>query len=328
MHGFIFVWYTFSVYVSAIRLVQAQQSCNDACVLPACRCFSDRSIPGYLSPFLTPQTVLLTFVGGLNSALEPLYDVLLNFQNPNNCPIRTTFFIDDTETDYSVVASYANRGHEIGVQSLNGTSPTSANGWTDMIRDMDRRLDAIGLPPGSIKGVRAPQLSFGGTDELTGMETNGMLYDSSCLTSTLVTPGTLKWPFTYDHEYGMFKCDNGQAVERAFPGRWQFMLASYNFEGSRCAIPDACGNVKTGRQAFDILHEAFLDHYLGDRAPYTIVISPAWIKTDYKRDGLIDFLTYITNYKDVWVVTQTQSLQWVQHPTSIQNITQFEPWKC
>ncbi|XP_033757829.1 uncharacterized protein LOC117340177 [Pecten maximus] len=318
--------YIFAACLTAC-LVQTRMPCNDsACVLPACRCFSDRSIPGYISPFLTPQIVTITLEKSLTSDLKPLYDSLLNFRNPNNCSIRVSFYIDDTGTDYNIVSNYASQGHEIGIQSRNGTSPRNSTDWIDMIKYMKKRLNTIGIP--HVTGVRAPLLSFGGTDEYIGIQSNDMIYDSSCVTSEFVTPGTLKWPFTYDYDYGLLKCNIGERVDKAFPGLWQVMLPSYRYQGTDCDVPDGCMNVKTETQAFDILNEAFLDHYLGDRAPYTVVISPAWMTTDYKRAGLLQFLTNITKHTDVWLVSQEQALRWVQHPTTLDNIMKFEPWKC
>ncbi|XP_060067399.1 chitin deacetylase 8-like [Ylistrum balloti] len=318
--------YVYTICIAA-SCVHAKMSCDDsACVLPACRCFSDRSIPGYLSPFQTPQIVTITLENNISSVIKPLYDSLLNFRNPNNCSIRVSFYIDDSGTDYSIVTNYASQGHEIGIQSINGTPPNSSADWIHMIKYMKTRLGRDGIP--SSYGVRAPHLSFGGTNEYIGIQTNDMMYDSSCVTSEFVSPGTLKWPFTYDYDYGMFKCDIGTSVDRPFPGRWQVMLAAYRYKGVECAVPDSCENVKTEAEAFDIIYEAFLDHYLGDRAPYTVVISPAWMLTDYKRAGLINFLTNITTHRDVWLVSQIQAIQWVKQPTSLDHILEFPPWTC
>ncbi|OWF55531.1 uncharacterized protein LOC110458729 [Mizuhopecten yessoensis] len=324
-----YVGHILAVCAVTSLVVQAQNLCNStACVLPNCRCFSDRSIPGYISPFQTPQIVTLTLQNNLNSAIKPLYDSLLNFRNPNNCTIRVSFYIEDKGTDYSIVSKYASQGHEIGIHSVNDTVPQNSSDWINMLKYMKIKLGVSGIPANTVVGVRAPFLSFGGTDEYIGIANNGMMYDSSCVTSNYVTPGTLKWPFTYDYDYGLFKCNIGKSVYQAFPGQWQVMLAAYKYNGTVCAVPDACPNVKTEGQAFDILNEAFLDHYLGDRAPYTMVITPEWMVTDYKKAGLIQFLTNITAHHDVWLVSQMQALEWVQHPTPLANIMDFAPWKC
>jgi hypothetical protein len=49
--------------------------------------------------------------------------------NPNQCPTVGTFFVQKTNTDMNVVRQLADNGHEIGVTTIDGTSPQTEQQW-------------------------------------------------------------------------------------------------------------------------------------------------------------------------------------------------------
>lgn len=266
----------------------------------------------------------------LNSEYEPLYDQIFEaISNPNGCACTGTFYIQDLNTNYALVRSYAERGFEIGVSSLDGTLPTTSTEWIDTIKAVKEKIVGAPVDEKQIFGYRAPQLAAGGDDMFIGIADQNLLYDSSCSTKEYASKATLKWPFTYDYDYGSFTCTGGQSDTLKFPGRWQVLIPELEFNGQKCATPQSCTNVMTKKDAFDILYNNFVTHFDGNRAPYTVIIDPVWMKTDYKLEGLIEFVEYVrVAFDDVWIVNQIQALQWIQNPTPIANLTDFQPWQC
>ncbi|OWF42729.1 uncharacterized protein LOC110460687 [Mizuhopecten yessoensis] len=320
---------TFTVIIG-LSLAQTPEPCDkDACLLPNCRCFSDTDIPGALTPQETPQIVTISMDYTLNTEYAPLYEQIFVVNNPNGCPITGTFYIQDLNTNYDSVKAFYEKKFEIGVSSFNGTLPTTSTGWIDLMKGVKAKIVGASIDEKQVFGYRAPQLAPGGDDMFIGIADQQFLYDSSCGTSEYATQSTLKWPFTYDYDYGSFTCNGGQAVNLKFPGRWQVLIPELEFNDEKCATPQGCPNIETKKDAFDILYNNFVKHYDGNRAPYTVVVDPVWMKIDYKREGLIQFVEYVrAAFDDVWVVNQIQALQWVQNPTPVANLTDFEPWKC
>lgn len=299
------------------------------CKSPDCRCFTENAIPGGLAPKDVPQMVVVTMDYALNSEYNELYDQMFQTINPNDCPAVGTFFLQDQYTDYDIVKSYYDRGFEIGISSTNGKLPTSTTEWINMIKSVKNRIVSAGIKSEDIRGYRSPQLAFGGNAEFVGIGNNNLVYDAGCVTSEYDTESTFKWPFTYDHVPGV-NC-NGQSapIDRPFPGKWQILIPDIKFDQTICEVPQGCANVRTKKDAFDLLYDNFVEHYEGDRTPYFLIIDPEWIITDFKRDGTVEFLHYIrAAFQDVYLVTVWQMLQWVNHPTPIANITSFHPWSC
>lgn len=75
-------------------------------------------IPGEMPPAMTPQMVLLTFDDAINDENMELFDDILNYNNPNNCPIKATFFVSHQYNNYQYTQKLWNYGHEIAIHSV------------------------------------------------------------------------------------------------------------------------------------------------------------------------------------------------------------------
>ena len=82
----------------------------------------------------TPQIVMVTMEGAINDEYIALYNKLFNGSNPNGCAIKGTFFVTDANTDMSLVKGLMTSGHEIGINSVDGTIPTSGTDWINVIK--------------------------------------------------------------------------------------------------------------------------------------------------------------------------------------------------
>ncbi|XP_067679929.1 chitin deacetylase 7-like [Haliotis asinina] len=308
--------------------VSAQCQPGGNCQLPDCRCWFDEDIPGSLAPDETPQVVLVTFEDAVNEVNADIYRSLFTDTNPNGCPVRGTFFIKDLDTNYDIVRDLFDDGHEIGANSLDGSYPTNEEDWRTVLQTIKDELADVGIARNQVKGVRAPQLRAGGIDEFIGMGENDFDYDASCISSEFNQMSNLKWPYTYDFIPGP-RCNDGQPPNAPFPGKWQFLVASLDFNGTACATPSACTNVFTQSDVFDLFFDSFAKHYDGDRSPFTLIINPDFVLVPFKLAGLKEFLEYIrAAFEDTWILPMNKALDWIRDPTPNLNITTFQPWSC
>ena len=79
--------------------------------------------------------VVVTFENNIDSTNVDLYRSLFtNVVNPNGCPGRGSFFIEDDGTDYDIVKNLYDSKFEIGIHSLDGTTPKDNNAWIKMYK--------------------------------------------------------------------------------------------------------------------------------------------------------------------------------------------------
>ena len=92
--------------------------CNPQnCQLPMCKC-SSTDMPR-IDFDQTPMMIALSFSGAVNNEVMDQLEKLLDFKNPNGCPIKGTFFVADTvgnlKTSYCLVQNLFDRNNEIGI---------------------------------------------------------------------------------------------------------------------------------------------------------------------------------------------------------------------
>lgn len=80
--------------------------------------FTGNEVPQDLSPSTVPQMILLSFDDAVNTRNWNLYNDLLSYNNPNDCPIKATFFISHQFNDYQYTQKLWNDGHEIAIHSV------------------------------------------------------------------------------------------------------------------------------------------------------------------------------------------------------------------
>lgn len=88
-------------------------------------------------------------------------------------------------------------------------------------------------------------------------------------------------------------------------------------------------NYFVGDQFYAFLNHNFERHYDSNRAPLGLYFHAAWLKNN--PEFLDAFLYWIdeilANHNDVYFVTMTQVIQWMQNPKTLNEIKNFEPWK-
>ena len=99
-----------------------------------------------------------------------------------------------------------------------------------------------------------------------------------------------------------------------------------------CAMIDSCSNILTGDQFYNFLTHNFYRHFDQNRAPLGLFYHAAWLKNN--PEFLDAFLYWvdevIENHPEVYFVTMTQVIQWIQNPVSIDSAKNYAPWqeKC
>ena len=99
-----------------------------------------------------------------------------------------------------------------------------------------------------------------------------------------------------------------------------------------CAMVDSCSNILSGDQFYNFLTHNFYRHFDQNRAPLGLFFHAAWLKNN--PEYLDAFLYWVDEvleqHPEVYFVTMTQVIQWIQNPVSIDSAKNFAPWqeKC
>ncbi len=185
----------------------------------------------------------------------------------------------------------------------------------------------------SIVGVRAPYLRVGGNNQFFMMEEQAFLYDST-ITAPLSNPPL--WPYTLYFRMP-HKCHgNGQNCPTRSHAVWEMVMneldrrddPNFDEELSGCSMVDSCANIITGDQFYSFLNHNLDRHYKTNRAPLGIFFHASWLKLNPEYlDAFVQWIDEVLDRNDIYFVTMTQVLQWMQSPTELSSVRDFAPWK-
>ncbi|XP_074104018.1 chitin deacetylase-like 5 isoform X4 [Cotesia typhae] len=302
---------------------------KDVCLLPDCNC-GGPDIPGDYLPEEIPQIVLLTFDDSVNDLNKGLYADLFEKgrKNPNGCPISATFYVSHEWTDYSQVQNLYASGHEIASHTVSHSfgEQFSARKWAREVAGQREILAAYGgVKLEDVKGMRAPFLSVGGNNMFRMLWETNFTYDSSMPIYENRPPS---WPYTLDYKL-FHDCMIPPCPTRSYPGLWEVPMVMWqDLNGGRCSMGDACSNPPTADGVYKMLIKNFERHYTTNRAPFGLFYHAAWFTQPHHKEGFISFLDTIVAMDDVWVITNTQAIEWVRNPTPLALLDTFEPFGC
>ncbi|KAF9469505.1 hypothetical protein BDZ94DRAFT_1150876 [Collybia nuda] len=320
-------------------------SCDPSkCKLPTCNCAST-SPPGGIKPSDTPQFIVFTADDAIQSyTLDAVNQFLAHRKNPNGCAPKMTYFTSLNFTNYTLVTDWFVAGNEIADHTMThvGTPPA------DEINGNLIALNALaGIPLNKIQGFRAPFLAYS-ADTLKLLYQSQFTYDSSAAASVPVTDPTTDayWPYTLDN--GM--ANNCLSVpgtckgEPKLPGFWEIPMYSF-FDNKGAAGPHlmdpwldaANGATKANDSAtLEYMQKTFTDHYNGNRQPIGLYTHPIHVSLTYPGStttkstvAMINaFLDWAQEQPNVWIVSNEQLLDWVQHPVPVSQLDSVGSLKC
>jgi len=316
------------------------------CSLPNCYCsVSGTDVPGGLDPQQVPQMIMLTFDDAINDNNLEIYEQIFDggLKNPNGCDVKATFFVSHEYNNYSMVQELHRRGHEMAAHSITHDNEESYwdNGtelnWSAEMGGLRDMLSTWGnVPAEDIYGSRAPLLRLGGNRQFSALEKEGFVYDSS-MVAPLANPPLWPYPlaFSAPHRcHGNFqKCPTRshsvmEMVMNEFDPREE--PGSNDEEISGCVMLDSCsGYIRTPDNLYNVLTHNMIRHYEQNRAPLGMFLHAAWLK---KQPEMLDALLFwmdevLSTYSNVYFVTMSQVLAWMQSPVDSNNAVQFPLWK-
>ncbi|KAF9236840.1 hypothetical protein BU15DRAFT_88965 [Melanogaster broomeanus] len=323
----------------------AGYSCNpQTCKLPSCNCASTNP-PGGLSPSEVPQFIVYSADDAVQSyTLDSVNQFLAHRTNPNGCPIKMTYFTSLSYTNYTLVTDWYVAGNEIADHTMTHVGSPPA----EEINGNLIALNALaGIPLDAIKGFRAPFLNY--TNEtfhlLAAAE---FTYDSSTASSIPVTdPATdAYWPYTLD--YGLandcLSVDGICKGQPQIPGLWEIPMYAFfddlGVNGPHLMDPwlDAANGASSVNDAATLAYmkSTFTAHYNGNRQPVGLYTHPIHLSTTYPGvdpplstiQMINEYLDWIQEQQDVWIVSNEQLLAWVQNPVPVSQLGTVEALKC
>ncbi|KIK97692.1 hypothetical protein PAXRUDRAFT_10018 [Paxillus rubicundulus Ve08.2h10] len=323
----------------------AGYSCDpNKCILPSCNCASTNP-PGGLSPSEVPQFVVFTADDAIQSyTLDSVNQFLAQRKNPNGCPIKMTYFTSLNYTNYTLVTDWYVAGNEIADHTMTHVGSPPA----DEINGNLIALNALaGIPLDSIKGFRAPYLNYT-ADTFHLLAAADFTYDSSTAASIPVTDQDTDayWPYTLD--YGLandcLTVDNICKGQPQLPGFWEIPMYAFFDElgvnGPHLMDPwlDAANGASAVNDTatLEYMKSTFTAHYSGNRQPIGLYTHPIHLSTTYPGvdppnstiQMLNQYLDWLQEQQDVWIVSNEQLLAWVQNPVPVSQLDTVEALKC
>ncbi|KAK0041215.1 chitin deacetylase 8 [Biomphalaria pfeifferi] len=308
------------------------------CDIPNCFCYGNRP---NLTLEETPQFVLLTFDDAVTiSVYSSVYRKLLidnywNLYNPNNCSIKSTFFITHNYTDYSLVQTLYDYGHEIADHTVNHVSNTDlySEVYSEIVGLRDLIVNKTKIKPDDIKGFRSPYLKIMGDTQYDVLRSNKFLYDSTITNIELQVGRRPLWPFTLDYPIDDNGCPNRPCPARQHPGLWEIPMNSWvGSNGFSCGMIDGCtvkGNDFSGTvDDFVAYYRNNFNKFYAQRVPMHLFSHASmFLKYEAALEALGIFLQEILALGDVWLVTPSKLIFWMQNPISY-NWLKYTNYSC
>jgi len=285
-----------------------------------------------------PQLVFLTYDDAFTALAEQnYYHELFNgkLKNPDGCAIRATHFMSARAMDYSLAHKYHSMGHEMASHSITHRTPPAywktlnETQWKNEIGGMKKMINMYAkVPLDNIKGMRAPFLQGGGDVQYDMMKKNGFEYDCTMPSQQHGYVNMAKgwWPYTEEYKVPD-NCQIEPCPVCSHPGIWNQpildleddLFLNPNGDGFPCAMLDSCNFPNaTSDEVYKMLRRNFDRSYNGaTRAPFGLYVHAAWFfGYDWRYQGYKNFLNYITQLDDVWIVPISAGREYRKAPVS------------
>lgn len=91
-----------------------------------------------------------------------------------------------------------------------------------------------------------------------------------------------------------------------------------------------CSSLEVEEEVVEFLNDNLERHYETTRAPLVLSFNTNWLAVEEQLEGLKLWIDEILNGRrnDIFFVTMGQLIAWMEKPTAVTSIPQFEPWQC
>lgn len=100
-----------------------------------------------------------------------------------------------------------------------------------------------------------------------------------------------------------------------------------DYELTGCAMVDQCTNLVTGDLLYTFLNKNFNRHYKSNKAPLGLYFHASWLLNRRFLKSLTKWIDEKLQIPDVYFVTMTQVIRYMQNTPILKDINNFEPWK-
>lgn len=310
-----------------------------------CFCSVDGTrIPGDLEVSKTPQMITITFTGAVNERNFRTFQEIFkgNVKHKgNDCTAKATFFVSHAFTNYSAVQELHRLGHEIGVSSI--TNNPNPRYWSNLtVEEYSQEMDGArtiveafaNITDNELLGLRVPKQRVGGNNQMRMMVDYGFLYDSSISAARGRLP---LWPYTLMHQIPHVCLGTDQNCPSKNFTVWEMVLneldrredPQFDEQLTGCHYVDQCANLLTAEQFYRFLDHNLAHHYSTNRAPLGIHFTSGYF--EHKKPFLKAFAQWVRDKSangDYYFVTMQQTINWMEAPTEIAALNNFQEWKA
>ena len=299
------------------------------CNQPDCFCCRDE-MPIFNQKI--PQMVFFTFDDAVNPQVSSFYRELFDPSriNPNGCPIKMTLFISHSNTVYSLVRDFYQKGMEIASHSVTHSNPDPRTFLNEAKNQKENLAKKARIPESEIKGWRSPFLKPLGDQQPEILKQLGYEYDATLTLIKGNSQDKAAIPFTLDYGWP-YDCKIQPCPKKEHKGFWEVPVVSVKdyLDKYDCVYIDGC-NIPPPSEAlaYKFLWDNFENYYKTNRAPMGINMHASWFYYPDRKKAMSRFIQDILKLGDVYIVTVSQVIAWLRDPTPLSGIKEFVPWRC
>jgi hypothetical protein len=328
------------------------------CAPPDCFCASTAP-PGGLLPAEIPHFVLITYDDCVDTYsqtfIQPVHDEV---SNPDGRPVPVTYFVNvdncwssGGRSDAQLIHRLYLAGDEIANHTRSHTTSknTDLSSWIEeLTAAKDFLVREAAVPKEHVQGFRAPFLVTN-EEMFVALSDLGYLYDSSLMEQPLWNrsmsdgQGGYVWPHTMDFGAGI-SCgffSNNPCPDTPPPGMWQLPVYMFTdplgesaprgqmYYGGLDPGVGASGEVPiSGEPLYEMLMYNFNERYHGNRVPLNLFLHASKLTDPDRRDMMNRYLGEMMAQPDVWAITMTGLIEWMQDPVPASQMTEWYAGYC
>lgn len=322
--------YMFLLEISAYTPNKCTRCQNThTCKPPNCVCCSN-DMP---LPYKTiPQMVFFTFDDAITPQVAGFYRQLFDSsrRNPNGCPVSMTLFISHSNTVYSLVREFYQKGMEIASHSVSHGHPKTSTFKDEALKQKQNLARMARIPHTRIKGWRSPFLEPLGDAQPNMLHELGYSYDATLTISKKTLKEKPPVPFTLDYGWP-YDCKIKPCPRKQHRGFWEVPVISLMDYLQRfdCVYVDGCNNPPPDEEAaFRFLWDNFESYYKTNKAPFGINMHASWFFYPDRLKAMDRFIRELVLLDDVYIVSVKQVIEWLRNPVKLQDVNSFGPWSC